>query len=117
MSPEGAGQLYPVGSVQSATGLTTIALKLESAQVAALILLRLYKPRDSSNIGLAQIRILASLALPCDQQQQHLFGAMIPPTPQPGLTWLCIVHHCLTVAEKGDESQEEEEEVCDNLIR
>ena len=110
MSPEGAGQLYPVGSVQSATGLTTIALKLESAQVAALILLRLYKPRDSSNIGLAQIRILASLALPCDQQQQHLFGAMIPPTPQPGLTWLCIVHHCLTVAEKEDDGQEEEEE-------
>ena len=110
MSPEGPGQLYPVGSVQSATGLTTIALKLESAQVAALVLLRLYKPRDSSNIGLAQIRILASLALPSDQQQQHLFGSMVPPAPQPGLTWLCIVHHCLTLAEKPENNEEEEED-------
>jgi hypothetical protein len=68
MSPEGSSQLYPVGAVLSATGLTTIAFKLESPQVAALVLLRLYKPRDSSNMGLAQIRILGSLALPSSDQ-------------------------------------------------
>ena len=38
MSPEGSSQLYPVGAVLSATGLTTIAFKLESPQVAALVL-------------------------------------------------------------------------------
>ena len=92
MSPEGAGQLRPVGPVLSATGLTTIAFKLEPAQVAGVVLLRLYKPRDSSNIGLAQIRILGSLALPASVDQTT--------TNPPGLTWLCILHHCLSVAEK-----------------
>ena len=101
MSPEGSSQLYPVGAVLSATGLTTIAFKLESPQVAALVLLRLYKPRDSSNIGLAQIRILGSLALPSSDQPAS--GSMVS-QHQPGLTWLCILHHCLSVAEKSDNS-------------
>lgn len=107
MSPEGASQLYPVGAVLSATGLTTIAFKLESPQVAALVLLRLYKPRDSSNIGLAQIRILGSLALPSSDQTACPSGPSGPPTSQhqPGLTWLCILHHCLSVAEKEDDKQ------------
>ena len=64
MSAEGSSQFYPVGAVLSATGLTTISFSVQVPQVAALLLLRLYKPRDSSNIGLAQIRLLASLALP-----------------------------------------------------
>lgn len=92
MSPEGTGQLRPVGPVLSATGLTTIAFKLEPAQVAGVVLLRLYKPRDSSNIGLAQIRILGSLALPASSDQTA--------SSPPGLAWLCILHHCLSVAEK-----------------
>ena len=101
MSPEGSSQLYPVGAVLSATGLTTIAFKLESPQVAALVLLRLYKPRDSSNIGLAQIRILGSLALPSSDQQASGSGPASG-QHQPGLTWLCILHHCLSVAEKDE---------------
>ncbi|KAI9556663.1 hypothetical protein GHT06_016453 [Daphnia sinensis] len=100
MSPEGSGQFYPVGAVLSATGLTTIAFKLESPQVAALVLLRLYKPRDSSNIGLAQIRILGSLALP--SSEQSLGPGSMAGQHQPGLTWLCILHHCLSVAEKSE---------------
>ena len=64
ISAEGSSQFYPVGAVLSATGLTTINFSVEVPQVAALVLLRLYKPRDSSNIGLAQIRLLGSLALP-----------------------------------------------------
>lgn len=102
MSPEGSGQFYPVGAVLSATGLTTIAFKLESPQVAALVLLRLYKPRDSSNIGLAQIRILGSLALP--SSEQSLSSGPMAGQHQPGLTWLCILHHCLSVAEKSENS-------------
>lgn len=105
MSPEGSGQLYPVGAVLSATGLTTIAFKMESPQVAALVLLRLYKPRDSSNIGLAQIRILGSLALPSsDQLLQPASGPAGSGSQQPGLTWLCIVHHCLAVAEREEDA-------------
>jgi len=64
ISAEGSSQFYPVGAVLSATGLTTISFNVDVPQVAALVLLRLYKPRDSSNIGLAQIRLLGSLALP-----------------------------------------------------
>ena len=98
MSPENSGQMYPVGAILSATGLTTIAFKLESPRVAALILLRLYKPRDSSNIGLAQIRILGSLALTSSSAPA---GSLTSPSQsQSGLSWLSIVHHCLTVADK-----------------
>ena len=96
MSPESASQLHPVGAVLSTTGLTTVAFKLDCPQVAVLILLRLYKPRDSSNIWLAQIRILGSLALPtCGSDQQQ-------PAAQTGLTWLCMMHHCLSVAERDN---------------
>ena len=102
LSPESGSQFYPVGAVLSATGLTNICFKLETPQVAALILLRLYKPRDSSNIGLAQIRLLGTLALPTCGLSGTPTLTDQPSGSHPGLTWLCILHHCLTTAERDD---------------
>jgi len=53
ISTEGSSQFCPVGAVLSATGLTTISFNADVLKMAALILLRVYKPRDSSYIGLA----------------------------------------------------------------
>lgn len=39
-------------------GMTTINIQLTQPEVAQTILLRLYKPKDSSTLGLSQIRIL-----------------------------------------------------------
>jgi len=90
--------MYAVGAILSATGLYTIAFILESPRVAALMLLRLYKPRDSSNIGFAQIRIFGSLAL---RSSSAPAGSLTNPSQsQSSLSWLSIVHHCLTVADK-----------------
>ena len=86
--------------------------------MAALLLLRLYKPRDSSNIGLAQIRLLGTLALPTYglttadaglSPASPVASATSSATPtgraqQPSLTWLCIVHHCLSIADQADGS-------------
>lgn len=43
-------------------GLTFIRLTLSQPEVATAVLVRLYKPRDSTNISLSQIRLLGTTA-------------------------------------------------------
>ncbi|XP_037945587.1 baculoviral IAP repeat-containing protein 6-like isoform X2 [Teleopsis dalmanni] len=50
----------PVCSPLTTTGMTCIRLKLAKAEIATSVVLRLYRPKDSSNIGLSQIAILGN---------------------------------------------------------
>jgi len=50
----------PVCPPLSTAGLTFVRLSLPQPEIVASVLVRLYKPRDSSNIGLSQIRLLGS---------------------------------------------------------
>lgn len=43
-------------------GLTSIRITLSQPEVATAVLVRLYKPRDSVNISLSQIRVLGTTA-------------------------------------------------------
>ncbi|CAK1550991.1 unnamed protein product [Leptosia nina] len=54
------GTLAPLGPPQSTAGMTFIRLVLARPVVCTTVQLRLYRPRDSSNMGLLQLRLLAA---------------------------------------------------------
>lgn len=56
------GTLAPLGPPQSTAGMTFIRLVLARPVVCSTVQVRLYKPRDSSNMGLLQLRLLAAPA-------------------------------------------------------
>ncbi|CAH4031478.1 baculoviral IAP repeat-containing protein 6 isoform X1 [Pieris brassicae] len=56
------GTLAPLGPPQSTAGMTFIRLAIARPVVCTTVLLRLYRPRDCSNMGLLQLRLLAAPA-------------------------------------------------------
>lgn len=60
ISRDGRGPMVPVSPPLDSSGLTIIRMLLPQPEVVTSVLLRLYKPRDSSNIGLSQIRLLGN---------------------------------------------------------
>ncbi|XP_037827973.1 baculoviral IAP repeat-containing protein 6 isoform X2 [Lucilia sericata] len=50
----------PVGPPLTTTGMTCIRLKLSKPEIATSIVLRLYRPKDSTSIGLTQIAVLGN---------------------------------------------------------
>ncbi|XP_059477801.1 baculoviral IAP repeat-containing protein 6 [Neocloeon triangulifer] len=57
---EPGSAFFPVCSPINTSCLTFVSLRLPVPEVAGSVLIRLYKPKDSSNIGLSQIRLLGS---------------------------------------------------------
>ncbi|XP_046485616.1 baculoviral IAP repeat-containing protein 6 isoform X2 [Neodiprion pinetum] len=96
ISREGNSTLTPVCPPMPTAGLTFIRLTLSQPEVATAVLVRLYKPRDSTNIGLSQIRLLGTTA----------FGEVKTTTEaideeqltKTSLGWLRLVHQCLSVS-------------------
>lgn len=60
VSRDSSAGLIPVCPPVSTSGLTFVRLHLPQPEIVTSVLVRLYKPRDSSNIGLSQIRLLGS---------------------------------------------------------
>lgn len=48
----------PMGPPVPCSGMTTINIQLSQPEVAQTVLIRLYKPKESSNLGLSQVRVL-----------------------------------------------------------
>lgn len=53
------GTLAPLGPPQTTAGTTFIRLVISRPIVCNTVQVRLYKPRDSSNMGLLQLKLLA----------------------------------------------------------
>lgn len=62
ISREGSTSLTPVCPPMPTAGLTFIRMTLPQPEVANAVLIRLYKPRDSANTSLSQIRLLGTTA-------------------------------------------------------
>ncbi|XP_053613474.1 baculoviral IAP repeat-containing protein 6 isoform X2 [Plodia interpunctella] len=56
------GTLAPLGPPQNTAGMTSIRLVVARPVVCTTVQIRLYKPRDSSNMGLLQLKLLAEPA-------------------------------------------------------
>lgn len=81
--------------------MTFVRLHLPVAEVVNCIQLRLYKPRDATNIGLSQIRILGtsafggSIKAPIDLSEDDSHCKF-------SLGWLRLLHHCFTLSTNED---------------
>ena len=61
ISRDGLTQI-PVTSPLITSGLNSIKIVLQKAEVVTMVTIRLHKPRDSTTIGLSQIKLLGSSA-------------------------------------------------------
>ncbi|XP_050551225.1 baculoviral IAP repeat-containing protein 6 isoform X3 [Spodoptera frugiperda] len=78
------GTLAPLGPPQNTAGMTFIRLVVARPIVCTTVQIRLYKPRDSSNMGLLQLRLLAAPA----------FNNHASTTPTTSNNWACVVAAC-----------------------
>jgi len=60
VSRERSNMTLPMGPPVQCGGLSNISIQLTQPEVAHTVLLRLFKPKDSNNLGLSQIRLLGS---------------------------------------------------------
>ncbi|XP_076283788.1 BIR repeat containing ubiquitin-conjugating enzyme isoform X2 [Lasioglossum baleicum] len=96
VSRESDSPLTPVCPPMPTAGLTFINITLSQPEVVTCVLVRLYKPRDSSNISLSQIRLLGTTAFgeiktnhdTVDEEQLTKISSR----------WLRLLHQCLFVS-------------------
>ena len=60
LSRERSPVTVPMSPPVQCGGLSNISIQLAQPEVAQTVLLRLFKPKDSNNLGLSQIRLLGS---------------------------------------------------------
>uniref|UniRef100_A0A1B6DSS9 Uncharacterized protein n=3 Tax=Clastoptera arizonana TaxID=38151 RepID=A0A1B6DSS9_9HEMI len=91
ISRDGKSALVPIGPPMETTGLTFIRMVLPQPEVVTTVLLRLYKPRDWSNIGLSQIRLLGTTTFgEANSSNEDVI--------QSSFSWLRLLHHSISVA-------------------
>lgn len=99
ISRDGAFRPRPLGLPRPTAGLTFIRLQLTQPEVATSVVVRLYKPRDSSNIGLSQIILLGTSAF--GDASGTNGSERVPSVPteegvaKSSVGWLRLLHHCL----------------------
>lgn len=60
VSRDRSSSTLPMSPPVQCGGLSNISIQMSQPEVAQIILLRLFKPKDSNNLGLSQIRLLGS---------------------------------------------------------
>ncbi|XP_055678934.1 baculoviral IAP repeat-containing protein 6 isoform X2 [Lutzomyia longipalpis] len=97
----------PISQPMPTVGLTCIRLKLNQPEIATSIVLRLYRPRDSSNIGLTQISIYGTTTF-SDASKAAMVGDQLMDEEnlaKSSLGWLRVLARCFSVATyKNDET-------------
>lgn len=87
----------PISQPMSTVGLTCIKLKLPQPEIASSIVLRLYRPKDSTSIGLTQVSVLGSTVFTNSAQAGSDYCDDDVVT-KPSLGWLRILARCFSVA-------------------
>ncbi|KAJ9600172.1 hypothetical protein L9F63_009506, partial [Diploptera punctata] len=125
VSRDSSSGLVPVCPPLSTSGLTFIRLSLPQPEIVTNVLVRLYKPRDSSNIGLSQIRLLGSTTFGetvFRTSEDSVATCVFPASPgdlmkldvfnindsgnyikRRLLGWLRLLHHCLSLPSHDSE--------------
>jgi baculoviral IAP repeat-containing protein 6 len=113
----------PMGPPVNTSGMSNITIQLVQPTVAKTILLRLFKPKDSSNLGLSQIRLMGSTTF-SEAALQGIYLIIIDifiyfkHLTFPGLSahdvvksfessahWLYILDRAIQVSEQQEQSQ------------
>ncbi|XP_054010480.1 baculoviral IAP repeat-containing protein 6 isoform X1 [Hylaeus anthracinus] len=96
VSRESNSPLTPVCPPMPTAGLTFICITLSQPEVATSVLVRLYKPRDSTNISLSQIKLLGTTAFgEIKTSHDTIDEEQLTKT---SLGWLRLLHQCLSVS-------------------
>ncbi|XP_035734374.1 baculoviral IAP repeat-containing protein 6-like isoform X2 [Vespa mandarinia] len=101
ISRESNSPLIPVCPPMPTAGLTFIRLTLSQPEVATAVLIRLYKPRDSTNINLSQIRLLGTTAF--GEIKTNNDSVDEEQLTKTSLGWLRLLHQCLSVSTPNSE--------------
>ncbi|XP_076225750.1 BIR repeat containing ubiquitin-conjugating enzyme isoform X2 [Nomia melanderi] len=96
VSRESNSPLTPVCPPMPTAGLTFICITLSQPEVATCVLVRLYKPRDSTNISLSQIRLLGTTAFGEIKTNHDTIDEEQLTKSSSG--WLRLLHQCLFVS-------------------
>lgn len=95
----------PLCHPMSTVGMTSIRLKFSQPEIATSVVLRLYKPRDSSSIGLSQISVLGTTTFSDVSVQPANKNSSIAELAseddsiaKSSLGWLRILAQCFNVA-------------------
>ncbi|XP_015597939.1 baculoviral IAP repeat-containing protein 6 isoform X3 [Cephus cinctus] len=96
ISREGNTGLTPVCPPMPTAGLTFIRLTLSQPEVATAVLVRLYKPRDSTNIGLSQIRLMGTTTFGESKMNNEAIDE--EQLTKTSLGWLRLVRQCFSVS-------------------
>ncbi|XP_057338600.1 baculoviral IAP repeat-containing protein 6 isoform X3 [Microplitis mediator] len=96
ISRDGNSDFTPICPPMLTAGLTFIRLTLAQPEVTSAVLVRLYKPRDSTNISLSQIRILGTTAFGDIKSRNETIDE--EKLTKMSLGWLRLIHQCLSVS-------------------
>nr|XP_033324348.1 baculoviral IAP repeat-containing protein 6 [Megalopta genalis] len=96
VSRETGSPLTPVCPPMPTAGLTFICITLSQPEVVTCVLVRLYKPHDSTNISLSQIRLLGTTAFgEIKTNHDTIDEEQLTKTSS---RWLRLLHQCLFVS-------------------
>ncbi|KAL7288200.1 hypothetical protein TKK_0017750 [Trichogramma kaykai] len=100
ISREGNTALAPICPPMPTAGLTFIRLTLSQPEVATAVLVRLYKPRDSTNISLSQIRLLGITAFGNSKTRDNVD---VEKVSKSSIGWLRLIHQCLSLSSSNSQ--------------
>ncbi|XP_017776572.1 PREDICTED: baculoviral IAP repeat-containing protein 6 isoform X2 [Nicrophorus vespilloides] len=102
VSADGPWRLVPACPPLPTSGMAFIRLHLPTPEVVNCVQIRLYKPRDASNIGLSQIRLLGTSAFGGNARQQVMDLSEDESHCRYSLGWLRLLHHCCTLSAESE---------------
>ncbi|XP_032684948.1 baculoviral IAP repeat-containing protein 6 isoform X6 [Odontomachus brunneus] len=96
ISRENNSPVMPVCPPMPTAGLTYIRLTLSQPEVVTSVLVRLYKPRDSTNVSLSQIKLMGTTAFGENKTSFDMIDE--EQLTKTSLGWLRLLHQCLSVS-------------------
>ncbi|CAH0383910.1 unnamed protein product [Bemisia tabaci] len=103
-----SGWFIPVSVPIETSGRMFIRLALPQPEVASVVLLRLYRPKESNNIGLTQIKLLGTTSTSTSNVSSSSDGKCEDDiTKSSFVGWLCLLHHCLEVCKDKTETRQQ----------
>lgn len=98
VSRERSNMTLPMSPPVQCGGLSNISIQLAQPEVAQTVLLRLFKPKDSNNLGLSQIRLLGSTTF-SEAALQGLASGDGSRSLESSAHWMYILDRAINTAE------------------
>ncbi|XP_069180397.1 baculoviral IAP repeat-containing protein 6 isoform X6 [Procambarus clarkii] len=95
------GYLMPVSGPLSTAGLSRVRLVLPRPVVASIVVVRLHRPRDSSTLGLSQLKLLGTTTFRGASRGVHETAITDYAPHRASMWWLRLINQCMCRVEGG----------------